>query len=89
MANAEILSVGRAWVPGLEFVTVRFADGDTYQSKKFKKVEGVVSSGIQGVTTTSDTMTIYIGTTTTDTITLRASTAKTTLEASLMIWGRR
>lgn len=87
MTEAEIRVRGRLWLPSLEAVTLEFTDGETYKSRKFKRIIGVASSGLLSATTTTDTMNVSIGTSDSTTITLRASSAATTHKATLLIWG--
>lgn len=89
MSVATTISTGQVFLPGAEFVRVTFTSGDTYQSKKFRKIIGAVSSGIMSSTTTADVLNLSIGTSDTSTLTLTAGTAATSLSTCLMVWGIR
>jgi len=89
MSQATTVSTGKVWLPGAEFVKLTFTSGDTYASPKFKRITGAVHSGIQGTTSTSDTLTISIGTTDSTSVTLMSNTAKTSLSTCLIVWGDR
>lgn len=89
MSICTTVSTGRVFLPGAEFVNVKFTSGDTYKSKKFRKITGAVHGGIQNSTSTTDGITIYIGTSDVSTITIMSNTAATSLETSLILWGLR
>ena len=89
MSVATTISTGQVFLPGAEFVRLTFTSGDTYQSKKFRKITGAVHGGIQGSTSTTDNITINLGTSDTSTITIMANTAATSLSTCVMVWGIR
>lgn len=87
MSNATTVSSGQVFLPGAEFVRLTFTSGDTYKSKKFRKIIGAVPSGIMLSTSTTDGLTISIGTSDTSTLTLMSNTAATSLSTCLIVWG--
>lgn len=87
MGTATTIASGKVFLPGAEFVRVTFTSGDTYRSKKFRQIKGAIHGGIQGSTSTSDTLTVNLGTTDTSTITLMSNATATSLSTCLVVWG--
>ncbi len=86
MSAMTTVSTGKVWLPGAEFVSVKFTSGDTLKSKKFSTIQGVVDGGLIASTSTSDTLTVsYSG----STVTLMSNATATNLQTSLVIWGTR
>jgi len=87
-ATSEVSS--RVFVPGLECVKLNFTSGDTYKSKKFKKILGITHCGLSGSTSqTTDSLIVAIGTSDTSTVTLMSNSTGTSLTTYAMIWGIR
>lgn len=89
MGTATSISTSRVFVPGLECVELLFTGGDTYKSKKFRKILGVTHGGLIGSTSTTDTMHINLGTSDVSTITIMTDTAATSLTTCVILWGIR
>lgn len=90
MSNATTISTGQVWLPGAEFVRLTFTSGDTYKSKKFRKITGITHSGLMGSTSqTTDLLTVSIGTSDTSTVTLMSNSTGTSLSTCAIIWGIR
>jgi hypothetical protein len=84
MSAVTTVMMGRVWLPGAEFVTVKGTTGETYTSRKFKTIEGVVVSA-NSATTTDTASASFSG----STVTLAFSNSATSQGASLVIFGKR
>ena len=87
MAVATTVANGSTFTPGVEFVQIQGSSGDTYASKKFKRIIGGVACYNTAVTTTTtDNMALVVTpSTTANTVTITGRFANESI--GLVLWG--